>query len=70
VAVDWTTGDRDHPEWLRVTWRESGGPPVRAPGRRGFGSRLVEQSLAGVGGRVTVTYDAAGLVCILECPRE
>ncbi len=70
VAVDWTTGDRDHPEWLRVTWRESGGPPVQAPGRRGFGSRLVEQSLAGVGGRVTVTYDAAGLVCILECPRE
>jgi hypothetical protein len=37
------------------------------------GIRLVldaEVQGAGVGGRVTVTYDAAGLTCILECPRE
>ena len=31
---------------LRLEWRESGGPPVVAPGRRGFGSRLIERGLA------------------------
>jgi two-component sensor histidine kinase len=48
--------------------RESGGPPVRPPDRKGFGSRLIEQSLAGVGGSARVEYGPAGLVCTLECP--
>ena len=25
----------------RISWRETGGPPVRAPSRKGFGSRLI-----------------------------
>jgi two-component sensor histidine kinase len=70
VTVEWAKVDRDNAEWLRFVWRESGGPPVGAPVRNGFGSRLIEQSLAGVGGTATVEYDAAGLVCVLECPRE
>jgi two-component sensor histidine kinase len=70
VTVDWAKIDRGNAEWLRLTWRETGGPPVQAPGRNGFGSRLIEQSLSGVGGTATVEYDPAGLVCILECPRE
>jgi two-component sensor histidine kinase/PAS domain-containing protein len=30
---------------VQLSWRESGGPPVVAPSRRGFGSRLLEQGL-------------------------
>ena len=30
---------------LRITWRESGGPPVKAPKRRGFGSTIIENSI-------------------------
>lgn len=70
VTVDWAKIDRGNVEGLRLTWREVGGPPVRAPGRTGFGSRLIMQSLAGIGGTATVEYDPAGLVCVLECPRE
>jgi two-component sensor histidine kinase len=70
VTVEWAKVDRDDGESLRFVWRESGGPPVRAPARKGFGSRLIEQSLAGVGGNATVEYDAAGLVCVLECPPD
>ncbi len=70
VTVEWDKIDRDKAEWLRVIWRESGGPRVQAPARKGFGSRLIEQSLAGVGGSARVQYEAAGLVCILECPPE
>ncbi len=33
-------------EQLHLSWRETGGPPVVAPSRRGFGSRLLEDVLA------------------------
>jgi two-component sensor histidine kinase len=42
VKVTWTEEDGQ----LRFTWREIGGPPVRAPSRRGFGTRLLERAIA------------------------
>jgi two-component sensor histidine kinase len=47
-------------------WRESGGPPVSAPGpeRRGFGVRLLERGLAhdlGPGAEVTLAFPEDGL---------
>jgi two-component sensor histidine kinase len=68
VTLDWSRIDRAGRTWLRLIWRETGGPAVQVPGRKGFGSRLIEQSLAGAGGRTTVKYDASGIVCELECP--
>ena len=51
---------------LRLTWRETGGPPVRRPERTGFGSRLIERGLASVPeGAVSLRYDPSGLVCTL-----
>jgi two-component sensor histidine kinase len=68
VSLDWTRIERADRPWLRLIWREIGGPAVQVPGRKGFGSRLIEQSLAGAGGRTTIEYDATGIVCELECP--
>jgi two-component sensor histidine kinase len=70
VTVDWSKFDRENAQWLRLTWCETGGPLVQAPGRKGFGSRLIEQGLSDVGGRTTVNYDPAGFACTLECPCE
>jgi len=63
VSIGWTQkGDRFH-----LVWRESGGPPVEAPGRRGFGSRLIERGLAAdLGGAATLSFDPAGLRCDIE----
>jgi two-component sensor histidine kinase len=55
---------------LVLTWREEGGPPVRAPARRGFGSRLIEQSMAALGGSAEMTYAAEGLRCDIHIPLE
>jgi PAS domain S-box-containing protein len=50
----------------RLTWTESGGPPVVAPQRRGFGSRLIERSLAAdLGGDARLAYRREGVVCTL-----
>jgi PAS domain S-box-containing protein len=57
---------------LRLTWAESGGPPVEAPTRRGFGTRLIEQGLAReLNGTVELRYEPAGAVCTIdiEAPR-
>ena len=48
---------------------ESGGPPVRAPSRRGFGSRLIERSLAqDLDGKATIDFAATGVVCTVDAP--
>lgn len=63
VSIGWTQdGER-----LHLLWRESGGPPVVPPGRRGFGSRLIERGLAAdLGGAAALHFDAAGLRCEIE----
>ncbi|MDX6749503.1 HWE histidine kinase domain-containing protein [Geminicoccaceae bacterium 1502E] len=54
---------------LCIRWVESGGPPARAPGRRGFGHRLVEESIGhGLGGRSRLEFPEGGLRCIITIP--
>jgi PAS domain S-box-containing protein len=63
VSIAWSVdGDR-----LRLEWRESGGPPVEAPARRGFGSRLIERGLeADLGGSAALHFDRPGLRCEID----
>ena len=52
---------------LNFVWRERGGPPVVTPTRRGFGSRLIERSLAGtLKGQAVMEFRNDGLVCRVE----
>ena len=54
---------------LALDWRESGGPAVAAPTRRGFGSRLIEQGLAReLEGECKLVFAADGLSCHLRLP--
>jgi PAS domain S-box-containing protein len=48
-----------HDEQLVLTWREVGGPPVAAPCRRGFGSTLLEQNIAGGKGKLEFAPEGA-----------
>jgi two-component sensor histidine kinase len=49
----------------KLTWRESGGPPVATPERKGFGTRLIETSFS-EGSQPCVEFRPEGLVCTLE----
>lgn len=52
---------------LRLTWRESDGPPVVRPARKGFGSRLLESVIGDqLKGRVDLRYEPNGLVAEIE----
>ena len=52
---------------LRIAWRERGGPPVAAPSRRGFGTRLLERGLAGRDS-AALAYEPDGLVYTATAP--
>jgi two-component sensor histidine kinase len=54
---------------LTLTWRERGGPPIRARPRRGFGLMLIEQGLSyQLQGRVALNFRRAGLHCTIDLP--
>lgn len=69
VSVRWCTGKTGREETFNFGWIESGGPPVTPPQRCGFGSRMIEQALAGYfNGTAELAYDAAGLSFELKAP--
>ncbi len=65
VDLIWTLRD-DGSGVVLLTWRESSGPPVKRPTRRGFGSFLIEHALQGEIERTEIRYEPDGLVCLLE----
>jgi two-component sensor histidine kinase/PAS domain-containing protein len=69
VSVSWRVREEGGVRRLELDWIESGGPPVVPPERRGFGSRLVERSLAHeLNGEATLDFDPAGLRCQVRAP--
>jgi two-component sensor histidine kinase len=65
VKLTWSVSD----ETLDLIWRESGGPPVVAPTRRGLGSALITKNLeSSFSGTVQVDYRTEGLECRLRAP--
>jgi PAS domain S-box-containing protein len=51
---------------LVLSWRESGGPPVVAPSRRGFGSRLLQDGLSrDLDGETRLEFAADGVRCAI-----
>jgi two-component sensor histidine kinase/FixJ family two-component response regulator len=53
---------------LQLTWSERGGPPVRAPSRQSFGTRLIESLGQQLKGQVQLAYDPSGFVYTLGVP--
>jgi two-component sensor histidine kinase len=65
VAVTWTV-DGPSPGTLHLQWSESGGPAVKPPSRKGFGSRLIERNLAhDLNGQAKIEYRREGIVCTI-----
>ena len=47
---------------LRIEWRERGGPPVKAPTRRGFGTTIIESSIPHeLKGDAQIRYQLSGV---------
>jgi len=56
---------------LTIQWQEIGGPPVRAPTRRGYGSSVICDLIPyELGGTVDINYVTDGVQCQIEFPLE
>jgi two-component sensor histidine kinase len=52
-----------------LRWSEAGGPPVKPPTRKGFGSNVMETMIRGhMGGDVRFDWRAEGLACEIVVP--
>ena len=56
---------------LVITWKESGGPVVKPPLRRGFGSTVIERSIPfELGGTARIDYPVTGVVAEFFLPER
>src|SRR4249919_35677 len=72
IEIQWqpVRADNSRPV-LHIDWLERGGPPVADPGQRGFGSKLIEGSIAAeLGGTARLTFEPEGLHCQIAVPLE
>ncbi len=63
VSLIWTIEQDGEQRRLSLTWTEVGGPKVEPPGRKGFGSRLIERALQAESGSAALEFEPSGLVC-------
>ena len=65
LSIKWQTADN----MLVLNWEETGGPPVREPNFRGFGTRGIMASIESqLGGQALFDWRAEGLLCQLLVP--
>ena len=61
----------DNRQVLRIEWLEKGGPSVAEPDQRGFGTKLIEGSIAAeLGGKALLSFAPEGLRCEFVVPLE
>lgn len=69
VKIGWSILRQAGGPRLEMIWQETGGPPVVEPSRRGFGTRLIERSLAQeLHGDVNIAFMPSGVVCTINAP--
>lgn len=65
LSIGWESED----DILALTWKETGGPLVRAPTSRGFGTRSLMASVESqLGGQALFDWRPEGLICRLLIP--
>ncbi|MNT84366.1 Blue-light-activated histidine kinase [compost metagenome] len=67
MTIDWSVIRKADSSAFTLRWCETGGPPMPASDRKGFGSRLILRVLPmELGGTAQVNYGPDGLIFMLE----
>ncbi|WP_279350071.1 HWE histidine kinase domain-containing protein [Erythrobacter litoralis] len=71
VTIEWKLDDDPQRPSLSVLWKETGGPPVSAPDRQGFGTTVIKRfPEMATGGKVDIAYKAEGVRWVLTAPKD
>ncbi|MET4294014.1 two-component system CheB/CheR fusion protein [Bradyrhizobium sp. LB8.2] len=69
IEISWRIEQGTEPAELVFEWRERGGPPVALPPHKGFGTELLERTLAfEFKGQTTMAFNPRGLECTITIP--
>ncbi|MDA9426007.1 MULTISPECIES: CheR family methyltransferase [Bradyrhizobium] len=69
LEISWRIDEAAAPPQLLFEWRERGGPQVTPPPRKGFGTELLERTLAfELKGQTTISFNAPGIHCLIAIP--
>ncbi len=69
VEIRWELSGGERGPQLRLSWTERDGPAVTRPDVEGFGTKLIERSIAyELGGTVDLAFDPEGLRCTIVMP--
>ncbi|MCC6913082.1 MAG: sensor histidine kinase [Rhodospirillaceae bacterium] len=64
VNISWSLSTQDR---LRLTWIETGGPPVWPPAQTGYGTKFIERAVIDeLRGSYTASFSPEGLRCVIE----
>ena len=67
IQIEWKTFDQPRTRMLQLIWRETGGPKVTVPERKGFGSLLIERGARDqLGGSAVTAYSENGVTYTIE----
>jgi two-component sensor histidine kinase len=73
IEITWQriAAEGERPAQLRIDWVEKGGPQVAEPERRGFGSKMIEGSIAAeLSGNASLKFEPGGLRCEIVVPLD
>ncbi len=71
VDIGWAQEWRPSGAFLVIRWRESGGPPVQPPSKKGFGPEMIERGIKyELRGQAKVDFLPAGLEVQIALPLE
>jgi PAS domain S-box-containing protein len=69
ITIMWEILDSKTGRHLSVLWKELGGPEVKLPTTKGFGSRLIKRALSHeFGARADLAFEPSGVVCKIDTP--
>jgi PAS domain S-box-containing protein len=65
IEIDWQI---DHAANLSLHWKETGGPEIAEPARKGFGVGAIDGMIRTLSGKISRQWKPEGLVCELSFP--
>ena len=69
VSVRWSCAPNGQPGPLTIEWLETGGPPVKAPCKSGYGKSVITELVSyELGGRARLLFSPEGIRCRLDIP--
>ena len=69
ISISWKRKPATEGHGVEICWNEEGGPKVKQPRQRGFGSMVIEQNLTrALDAEVTMDFAPTGLRCRMVIP--